>query len=213
MLSLSKDGTIRHSDRIICNRIGLTPEFSISAGQKINVNTNNGYTISRMNKGLLLSFYSIPGIFSQAWFHSNGRSYFLSTLNRIDGYKSFWKGHLPFGEILNKDYLTALDVNFAWTFFLHYSPSEENKKYILTILWDIVGQKFIHPTKWPKFLDSDRSWVKKIAGSSLESIFKFDPRELNFLSVVKNKQFSNEHKFSYPNWVKIQSSLGDTPNK
>lgn len=196
MLKLDKIGTISFSNKIVCNRASMTPEMFFSANTKISVKYPT-YTISKMTKGILLSFFSIPGKFDQAWFIHNERSYFLSSLNKIDGHLSYWKGNKPFGEILNKDYLMALDTRYAWTFFLCF----ETLKYTLMTLWDILDSTFIHPENWPKFLDSNKWWSSK---TSAEKIFKCDGRELNFLAALKKKFVPEEAKLTYPEWIKSQ---------
>jgi len=203
MLKLDKIGTISNlQDKIVCNRTSLTPEVFFPANSKIRVNYPS-YTVSKMTKGILLSFYSIPGKFDQAWFYINERSYFLSSLNKIDGHTSYWKGNKPFGEILNKDYLMALDTRYAWSFFLCF----DNHKFTLMTLWDILDGAFIHPDKWPKYLDSNKWWSTK---TSAEKIFKCDGRELNFLAALKKKSISENEKLSYPEWIKSENSIAST---
>lgn len=196
-MRLDRIGTIMHGDKVVCNRMSMTPEMTFSAGEKICINTENTFTVSKMSEGTILSFYSVQGEIDGSWFAHEGKSYFLSTLTRIDGHNSFWKGNKSFGELLNKNYLMTLDTKYAWSFFLYY----KTKQYVLLNLWDILDCVFITPDKWPKYVDNSK-WSLKSVNIS-DDIFKFNNKELNFLSALTKKKIPENQKLLYPDWIKL----------
>ena len=148
-ISVLKRGPIMYNDRIICNRIGPTPEVVKEDGEQIGVQTLNSYTISRASPGILLSFFSIQGELSEEnkemkWFSRGDRHYFLTTSTKLDGWKSSWKGHSTFGTIIKQDHAASLNPYYAWTFFLSFATG----KYVISTVWDIDNQCFITPNKW-----------------------------------------------------------------
>lgn len=207
--------SVQSTNKIVCNRMGLTPEMIVNYGDYIQINTKNTYTVSKMSPGIILSFFSIDlkemspipdSISDLIWFQENDRAYFLSTLNKIDGWKVFWKGYAPFGEILSKKYLMSLNPKYAWTFFLHNKPLMKKPEYTLSLLWDIDNQIFITPDKWPEYLNPD--WKKKTLkedifniGSNTSQIFKCNNSELQYLSATT--KFS-QYTFSFPNWIQFK---------
>lgn len=223
---MDKRGFISINNKIVCNRMGLTPEITVSSGDYIEINTKNAYTVSRMAPGIILSFYSVPiqeikektiktleeyeitnlsqsddvitrrcvsksqsPLSSLIWFIEKGRAYFLSTTNKIDGFRSFWKGYPTFGEMLSKKYLMSLDNRYSWTFFLYH---QHIIKYVLTTLWDIDKQIFITPEQWPKYLNP-RKWERQE-----KNIWNVD--DLSYLSAAKSTHFI------FPDWVECHES-------
>lgn len=175
---LDKNGTIRCDKTIVSRRIGLTPEFVVPTGSKVKITTNLSYSVSEMEKGSLLSFYSVPSSvqMSKSWFHENGRSYFLSTIDKIDGHTAFWKGFETFGKMFDREYLKALDHRYSWSFFVYYRTA---KKIDLVLLWDIVTQSFVFPTEWPSYLQ-DR-WTNR---KNTDRPFRPDKLELDYLGAL-----------------------------
>ena len=70
----------------------------------------------------------------------------------------------------------------------------------MSTLWDIEDQIFITLDKWPKYLDN--RWAKKgLCTEPIESLFKFDKKEINYLTAITRRPISDDQKFSYPDWV------------
>lgn len=211
-MNIDRRGFISINNRIVCNRMGLTPEMTINYGDGIQINTKNYYTVSKMSPGIVLSFYSVDvreitnkNLLDLSWFQEGTRVYFLSTLNKIDGWRAFWKGRPPFGEMLSKKYLASLSHQYAWTFFLLNESNAKSTRYTLSLLWDIENQIFITPDKWPKYLNPE--WKEKTTWS--EKIFLVVNNELKYISAATKWQ---QYKFSLPDFEKIPvQSTATTP--
>jgi len=143
MLSIHKRGEIVYNKKIVCNRVGLTPEITKSVGERLTFDVNNTWTITRLSQGIFLSWYSIDCPYHPlAWYHENNKSYFLSTPNKLDGHTSFWKGKENFGEIVNPDFLKKnYNPNYSWTFFLSY----EDGSLLVSTVWDPEVEEFVPP--------------------------------------------------------------------
>jgi hypothetical protein len=142
MITIHKRGQIVYNNRIVCNRIGLTPEITKSVGEQISFDLYNTWTVTKLTHGIFLSWYAIPGEnHPLSWYSRNGKSFFLSTPNKIDGHNASWKGHLPFCQLID---LPEVDLDLAWTFFLSYNT----KALTVSTVWDPAAQVFITPDRW-----------------------------------------------------------------
>src|SRR6185503_17437618 len=116
MLEIHRLGYITYEDRVVCNRVGMTPEITKMVNEKITLDLDNTWTITRLSQGIFLSWYSIPDeSHPLAWYYENGRSWFLSTHNKLDGYLSFWKGQPNFGSLLKDIRTSGLNTELSWT--------------------------------------------------------------------------------------------------
>lgn len=154
---LYANGQIKYGEKVVCNRIGLTPEITKHIGEDLVPNIENSFTVSKLARGTLLSFFAVDGIHDSAWFVESDLqpvSYFLSTSTKLDGYSSFWKSKPQFGTIMEslRDHTEV--YGYAWTFFLSY----DTHTYTLSTVWDIENQTFLLPIDWPKYF-SQPAWV------------------------------------------------------